>query len=81
MAKRYWHIRGYKKFDTILDVTIPVGCLTDSKLKDLLRCLTAKADASFDDIVGAYLKRKTIGAHNLFRTAVNGSFPRIHVWI
>jgi hypothetical protein len=46
MAKRYWNIVGYKKFDPIFDVTIPIGCLSDRQLKDLLRCLTAKADSS-----------------------------------
>ena len=64
MAKRYWNIVGYKKFDQIFDVTIPIDCLSDRQLKDLLKCLAAKADSSFEDIVGAYVQRKTKLAHD-----------------
>jgi hypothetical protein len=42
MARRYWRIRGYKKFDTIVDLTIPVGSLTESQVQELLKCFAAK---------------------------------------
>jgi hypothetical protein len=72
MAKRYWHIRGYKKFATIFDETIPVGCLTEGQLKALLKCLAAKGGLSYEEIIGAYVKRKTGRAHSILEVQGNG---------
>ena len=68
MAKRYWNIVGYKKFDQIFDVTIPIGCLSDRQLKELLKCLAAKADSSFEDIVGAIRPAKDEARARFSRT-------------
>jgi len=38
---------------------IPIGCITDQQLKDLLRCLVAKAGLSFQEICDSYVKRNT----------------------
>lgn len=60
VAKRYWRIRGYKKFDQFFDETIPFGSLTEDQLKQLLKCLAAKGGLSYAEIIGVYVKRKTI---------------------
>jgi hypothetical protein len=72
MAKRYWHIRGDKKFDTVFDETIPVGCLAEDKLKVLLKCLAAKDGLSYEEIIDAYVKRKTGRAHSILEVQGNG---------
>jgi hypothetical protein len=38
---------------------IPIGCITDQQLKDLLRCLVGKASLSFQEICDSYVKRNT----------------------
>jgi hypothetical protein len=77
-AKRFWRIKGYKKFDTFFEVTIPIGCITDAQLVGLLKCLSAKANASFEDIVGAYVKRGTRLAHDYLEP--RSSFPQFGYW-
>jgi hypothetical protein len=72
MPKRYWRIRGYRKFDTILDVTLPVGSMTDGQVQELLKYLAAKEGLSYEEIVGAYVKRKTKSAHDLLHVQKNG---------
>jgi hypothetical protein len=60
MAKRYWLIRGHEKGGAFFEVTIPCGSITDDKLKELLKCLSARAhELPYVEIVGAYVKRKT----------------------
>jgi hypothetical protein len=75
MAKRYWRIRGYKRFDTIVDLTIPCGSLTESNLKEMLKCFAAKEALSYEEIVGAYVKRKTKLAHEILHVQKNGPYP------
>ena len=79
-AKRFWCIRGEKKYDTIFEATIPLGCITDAQLKSLLKCLYAKANADFslEDIVGAYVKRGTRFAHDFLEP--RSSFPQFGYW-
>jgi hypothetical protein len=65
MVKRYWRIEGFKKFERIFAVTIPFGSITEDKLKELLKCLSARADQlPYDEIVGSYVKRKSKLAHS-----------------
>src|SRR6267143_4293895 len=75
MIKRYWRIKGYKRFDTIVDVTIPVGSLTENKLQELLKCFATKEGLSYEEIVGAYLKRNAKRAHELLHVQKNGPYP------
>jgi hypothetical protein len=75
MAKRYWRIRGYKKFDTIVDLTIPIGGLTESQLQALLKCFAAKEGLSYEEIVGTYVKRNTKVAHEILHVQRNGPYP------
>ncbi len=75
MAKRYWRIKGYKRLDTIMDLTIPCGSLTESKLQEMLRCFAAKEALSYEEIVGAYVKRKTKFAHEILHVQKNDPYP------
>ena len=52
MTKRYWRISGHKGFD--FDEMIPADCITDDQLKELLKCLSAKAELTYEEIIGAY---------------------------
>lgn len=74
MAKRYWRIRGYKRFDTIVDLTIPCGNLTEIQLQEMLKCFAAKEALSYEEIVGAYVKRNTKGAHEILHVQKNGPY-------
>lgn len=75
MARKYWRIRGYKKFDTIVDITIPVGSMTESQLQALLKCFAAKEELSYEEIVGAYVKQGTKRAHEILHVQKNGPYP------
>jgi hypothetical protein len=75
MAKRFWRIRGYKKFDEILDVTIPIGRLTTGRLQELLKALAAKEGLAYPEIVGAYVKHNSRTANDLLRVQKPGPGP------
>ena len=79
MSKRYWRIRGEKKSDTIFDVTIPSGSITDEQLKELLKCLAATTGRlSCGEIIGAYVKRKTKLANEVL--GVKSMGPYLGYW-
>jgi hypothetical protein len=75
---RYWRITGYEGYDTIFDKTIPYGSLTESQLKQLLKCLLAKASLSYEEIVGAYVKRKTKLAHSHLDVSRSGPYQEFY---
>ena len=75
MTKRFWRIRGHQGYGTIFDVTLPVGSITDDQLKELLKCLAANGNLTNDEIVGAYVKRKTKRAHEILAVHKNGPYP------
>ncbi|MGA8076805.1 MAG: hypothetical protein WB868_05380 [Xanthobacteraceae bacterium] len=75
MSKRFWRIRGYKKFETVLDVTIPAGSMMENQVQELLKCLAAKEELSYEEIIGAYVKRNTKRAHELLHVRENGPYP------
>ena len=74
MATQYCHIRGYEGLEMVLDKKIPLGCLTTEQLKGLLRCLTARPSLSNEEIVGAYVKRRTKLAHDLLLICKHGPY-------
>ena len=68
-----------KKFVFFFEITIPLGSITDERLKDLLRCLNARANnVPFGEIVGAYMKKRTRGAHDFLEPQSN--FPETGYW-
>lgn len=73
--ERYWRIRGYDGSNKIFDESIPVGCLSEGRLEELLKCLAAKGGLSYREIVGAYVRRKTKLAHELLQVHKNGPHP------
>ena len=66
MTKRFWRIRGYSRSKKILDERIPVGCMTERQLQELLKCLMAKEGLDYREIVGAYAKRKDTFNNNRY---------------
>lgn len=65
MEQRFWLIEGYEDLTKIYDRKVKLGCFSDKQIKTLLKALTAKAGLSYDEIVGAYAKKKTNIANEL----------------
>jgi hypothetical protein len=57
MNRNTWLIRGYDGTNVIFEARIAAGQLSEKSVKELLRVLTAKAGLTFDEIVGAHLRR------------------------
>ncbi len=77
MKNRYWRIQGYDSTELIFERRILVGQLTDSQIRDLLKALTAKAGLTFNEIIGAYAKRRTRIANDLLSVRRDGAGPTI----
>lgn len=56
--KRCWRICGYDSTKEIFDQIVPIGQITESNVKEILRALAAK-DLSAREVIGAYAKRGT----------------------
>lgn len=67
---KFWRIEGYKGTKKIYERNLRLGCFTDKQIRSLLKVLTAKAGLEFDEIVGAYAKRKTKIANDLLLVQV-----------
>jgi len=65
LSKRYWLIRGYEGTSEIFATRVSIGHFSEEQIKGLLRSLAAKAGLTFDEIVGAYAKRKSRISNNL----------------
>lgn len=57
-AKRCWRIRGYVSTTEIFNQSVPIGQMTESGMRELLRALAAR-DLSPLEVIGAYAKRGT----------------------
>jgi len=75
MPEGYCRIRGYKRFGSILDITVPVGNIAEKQVQDLLKCLAAKEGLSYEEIVGAYAKRNTKRANELLHVQKEEPYP------
>ena len=62
---KVWKIEGYDSTTKIYAKELPLGCYSDNQIRSLLRALAAKAGLEFDEIVGAFAKRKTKLANDL----------------
>ena len=69
-------IEGYSSTDLIFKQEIPVGCLTQNQLIEMLKCLTAHAGLTPTEIVGAYAKRKTKISNDLLSVRKDGLHPQ-----
>ena len=56
---KVWHIEGYDSTTKIFKTDVGCNLITDSKLKELLRCLAAKHGLTDQEIVDSYRKKKT----------------------
>ena len=74
-AQNFWRVRGYNGLTPFYDVQIPTPYLSENQLKALLRCLAAKEGLSYDEIVGAYAKRKTTLRNDHLEITKNGPYP------
>ena len=74
MKQRFWHIEGYESLTKIYDKKVKVGCFSDNQIKDLLKALTANAGLSYDEIAGAYAKKKTKIANEHLLIKKDGSY-------
>jgi hypothetical protein len=59
MPKTHWLIEGFDSQNKIYEKRAKIGQLTESQIEALLMALAAKAGLTFDEIVGAYAKRRT----------------------
>ena len=75
-TEHYWLIRGYDGMTKIYEKRVPVGQLTENQLKAVLMALTAKAGLSFDEIVGAYVKKATRMHNDLLCVRRDGPYCR-----
>jgi len=51
---------------------IPLGSLAEMQLKELLKCMAANVSLSYQEIIGAYVKRKKRLAHEVLAMQQNG---------
>ena len=73
--KKYWLIRGYDSLTLIYEKQVACGQLTDEQVKALLKALVAKAGLTFDEIIGAYAKKRTKIANDLLLVERDGPHP------
>ena len=78
MDRKFWRIRGYNSSVEFFDVSIPINCITENQLKEMLKCLVAKEGLSYREVVGGYVKRKATQAHDLLCVNKEGLFPRYY---
>jgi hypothetical protein len=74
MTKRYWHIEGYDGTKKIFEKRVKVGLFSQNMVKALLMALTAKAGLNFEEIVGAYAKKKTKISNDLLTIQKDGPY-------
>jgi hypothetical protein len=66
--KQCWRIRGYDSTTEIFDQSVPIGQMTESSMKELLRALAGR-HLSPREVIGAYAKRGT---------SISNEFVAIH---
>ena len=71
-TKKQWLIRGYDSTDMIYEKIVDVGQFTEDQIIAPLKALAAKAGLGFDEIVGAYAKRRTRIVNNLLEVRIEG---------
>jgi len=59
MNGRYWLIQGFDGMESLFELKIGAGQISDNKLRALLQALTAKISLSYEEILGAYANRGT----------------------
>ena len=76
MSTLYWRIEGFESTQAVFEMDVPLGSFTDDQVRQLLRALAAKAGLNYDEIVGAYAKRRTKIANGLLDVHRDGPEPQ-----
>ena len=71
----YWLIEGFDGTTKIYEKRVDAGQFTTDQAKPLLRALVAKAGLTFDEIIGAYAKRRTRIANAHLEVRKDGPYP------
>jgi len=71
----YWLIEGFDSTHKIYERRVGAGQLTENQARALLRTLVAKAGLTFDEIVGAYAKKRTRIANVHLDVHRDGPYP------
>ena len=75
MTTRYWHILGYDGLEKIYDRKVKVGYFSETRIRELLMALAARAGLNYDEIVGAYAARNAKIANVLLDVRKEGPYP------
>lgn len=57
--KRYWKIEGWHSANKIFEYKVKHGQITENRMKELLRALTAKHALTESEIISCYTKKGT----------------------
>ncbi len=72
---KYWYIEGYDSTRKIYEKTVKSGCFSEKQIQNLLMALAANAGLNFNEIIGAYAKKKTRIANDLLYVHRDGLHP------
>jgi hypothetical protein len=72
-----WVIRGYDSQKMIYSTHISSGLLSNRQMEALLKTLTAKASLTFDEIVGAYVRRGSSRSNQHLEITHDGAHHQI----
>jgi len=72
---KVWKIQGYDGQTKIYDIEVKEGLFTENKIQELLKILVAKTSLEFDEIVGAYARKRSKISNDLLLVKRDGSKP------
>jgi hypothetical protein len=75
MKQSYWHIKGYDGLAKIYDRKVKSGYYGENQVQLLVQVLAAKAGLSFDEIVGAYARKRSKISNDLLSVRRDGRGP------
>jgi hypothetical protein len=74
-TKTYWLIQGFDSTTKIYEKRIDASHMTRGQAMSLLKALVAKAGLTFDEIVGAYVKKQARIANGHLSVQKEGPYP------
>ena len=74
MSKRYWKIEGYNSLEKIYEKKIPIHYIGENQIVNILKCLAAKGGLNFDEIVGAFARRRSKISNDLLTVWRQGPY-------
>ena len=75
MENRYWLIEGYDGTNKIFCAEYKAGIFSESKMKQLLKVLVAKAALNYEEIIGAYANRNSKISNEYLSIQKDGKNP------